>query len=121
MHGFKLRHSKLYDSVRIQDGLVHVSLRLELRQSKGCLARISDLAAVPTRVAMVVEVFGGEASNSHLVDIDPSTLQDKTLLDHLHVNLEHSYCLILVECWVVEADVDPGGEGLVKVADAVGC
>lgn len=102
-----------------QDGLALRLVRVEFRQRYGRLEGVLDLAAVPRGLAFPVQLlvvflrvfvdlvrFGvegflalGESFEVHLPDLEGGAF---------------------VEGGVVEADMDPGFEGFVEVADFVG-
>lgn len=120
-HRVEVPYRQLHHGVGLEDGLVAVALGLELGERQRRLAGVADLAPVPPRVRVLGEVLGREAADAHLVDVDAALLVREALLDHLHVDFEYFDRLFRVELGVVEADVDAGREGFVKVADSVGC
>lgn len=98
-----------------------VLLCVELGDGEGCLAGVSDLAAVPAHLFVLFPVVACVVEDLPLVDGDGAVLLPEALLDEAEVELEDFAGGFEVEGWVVEADVDSGGKGFVEVADAVGC
>jgi hypothetical protein len=112
-------HLEVDEGVRLQNSLRAVSLGLELGQRQSRLTGIADLATVPSCQRVVVIVIRSKSYD--IVDNNCSLLSFKALVDHIHVDLEHFDSLVFAQLWIVQADMDTRGEGLIKVADAISC
>lgn len=95
------------------------ALRVELGQGQRRLARVADLSAVPPVIQMLLEVLQSKVFDGGSVEVDAPALLFEALLYEIKVELEHLERLDLVQRRVVQAHVDSGGKGLVKVSDAV--
>ena len=100
-------------------GLVAVTLSLKLGQRQCCLARVSDLSPVPPRITMLSEVSVSKTTHAQFIDLNLATLPCEALLDQSKINSKDFARVDLRKHGVVQADVDAGGEGLIKITHAV--
>jgi len=112
-------HLEVDEGVRLQNSLNAVSLGLKFGQRQRRLTGIADLATVPSFLRVIVIVIRSKSYD--IVDNNCSLLSVKALVDHIHVDLEYFDSLVLAQLWIVQANMDARGEGLIEVADAISC
>jgi len=76
-------------------------LGVVLCQSQGCLARVSNLAAVPSSMLMLFVILLDMAEDLGLFHYDTSALAPEPLADKLQIKLQHLLRAVLIERWVV--------------------
>lgn len=107
------------EGVRLQNRLMAVSLGLKFGQRQSRLTGIADLATVPSCQRVIGIMI--KSKSCDIVDKNCSLLIFKTLVDHIYVDLEYLQSLSLAQLWIVQANMDARGEGLIEVADAISC
>jgi len=112
---------------RRRSAALHLSAGVKVSQAAGYLEGVADLAAVPAAAAIVAaELVGGELEDLGLVDLQREQLVialvalDLDGVEAGDVHLPDLECLLELERWVVELQVDSRLEGFVEGADAVG-
>lgn len=114
----KIHRLALVDLGRV--GLFIIRLGFKLGQRESRLAQIADLTSIPSRATMLTVVLLGEVLDGGGVEDDLAVLLLEALLGEVEVELEDVDGLFFVKLGVVEAHVDSGCKGFVKIANTVG-
>lgn len=119
---FKVSNLELHVGVGVFDNrrMLFVELSFKLGQGEGGLAGVSDLSPIPAVEGVLVEVFPDKIAYFNFVGLEIARGVNKSIFDELQVQTEDLKRVGSLQFRVVQADVDTGRKGLVKVTDTVG-
>lgn len=113
-------HFSLDSRFGVDDFAEQTSLRVVLGKGQSGLTCVADLPAIPSHLLVRVPVVGSKLEDARFVNVNLHPLSLNPLADEFEIEFKDSHGRFISKGRIVQADVDSGSEGFIKIADSVG-